>query len=45
MGWVVLILPAAVPELHALPEDMQAKFQRLVDLIESKGWKISASRT
>ena len=37
MGWVVLILPAAVSELHALPEDMRAKFQRLVALIESRG--------
>jgi phage-related protein len=37
MAWVVLIVPAALPELHALPEDMQAKFQRLVALIESRG--------
>jgi hypothetical protein len=37
MGWVVLLLPAAVPELHALSEDMRAKFQRFVALIESRG--------
>lgn len=34
---MVVILPAAVPELEALPPDMQAKFQHLVALIESKG--------
>ena len=37
MRWVVIILPAAEPELEALPTDMQAKFQRLVTLIENHG--------
>jgi len=37
MGWIVEILPAAVPELEALPEDMQARFQRIVAMIQASG--------
>ena len=37
MGWIVEILPAVVPELEALPEDMQARFQRIVAMIQASG--------
>ena len=32
-----MIVPEAVPELELLPADMRARFQRLVELIESRG--------
>ena len=37
MGWVVEVLSVAVPELRALPEDIQAHFSRMVELIQSLG--------
>jgi phage-related protein len=37
MGWVVEILPVAAKELAALPADMQARFQRIVALIQTRG--------
>ena len=37
MAWVVLLLPAAEAELEALPDDMRARFQRIVQLIQSRG--------
>jgi phage-related protein len=37
MGWVVEVLDIAVPELRALPEDMQAHFSRMVQLIQTLG--------
>jgi phage-related protein len=37
MSWAVMIVPEAVPELESLPADMRARFQRLVELIESRG--------
>jgi len=37
MGWVVEILPDAVAELDALPEDMRARFQRIVAMIQTIG--------
>jgi len=37
MGWVVEVLDIAVLELRALPEDMQAHFSRVVQLIQTLG--------
>ena len=37
MGWVVEVLPDAVAELDVLPEDMQARFQRIVAMIQTLG--------
>ena len=37
MSWVVRIIPAAEAELSALPEDMQARFRRIVEMIQSFG--------
>jgi phage-related protein len=37
MAWVVEVLDIAVPELRALPEDMQAHFSRVVQLIQTLG--------
>jgi phage-related protein len=37
MAWVVELLDIAVPELRALPEDMQAHFSRVVQLIQTLG--------
>lgn len=37
MAWVVTVLPAAVAELEALPEDMRARFQHIVQLIQAHG--------
>jgi phage-related protein len=37
MAWVVTILPAAAAELEALPGDMRARFQRIVQLIQIHG--------
>jgi phage-related protein len=35
--WRVLLLPVAEAELAALPKDMQAKFARIKDTIQTKG--------
>jgi phage-related protein len=37
MGWIVEVLSVAALELAALPEDMRARFQRIVELIQSNG--------
>jgi phage-related protein len=37
MGWIVEILPVAARELAALPDNMQARFQRIVALIQTRG--------
>jgi phage-related protein len=36
-AWTVQIHPAAEPELQALPADMQARFLRIAELLESVG--------
>jgi phage-related protein len=35
--WKVTILPVAEAELRSLPKDMQAKFARIRDIIQTKG--------
>jgi phage-related protein len=37
MAWVVEILEVALPEIEALPADMQARFRRIVELIQTAG--------
>jgi phage-related protein len=37
MGWVVEVLEAALPEIEALPADMQARFRRIAEFIQSQG--------
>jgi phage-related protein len=37
MPWVVQLLPVAAEEIRALPADMQARFQRIVGLIQTVG--------
>jgi phage-related protein len=37
MGWIVQMLPVAAEELKELPQDMRARFERIVALIEAHG--------
>ena len=37
MSWTVTLLPTAAVELAALPDDLAARFRRIVDLIQSNG--------
>ncbi|OWT66222.1 type II toxin-antitoxin system RelE/ParE family toxin [Candidimonas nitroreducens] len=37
MAWRIVLIPEAEAELLALPEDMQARFLRIVDLLEDLG--------
>jgi hypothetical protein len=45
MPWTVETLNAVVDaELEALPDDMKARFARIVFLIEESAWSASVSR-
>jgi phage-related protein len=37
MAWIVEVLPVAAPELEALPEDMRARFRRIVEMVQTLG--------
>jgi phage-related protein len=37
MQWIVEVLPIALSEIEALPEDMQARFRRIVEIIQTHG--------
>lgn len=37
MGWHLTLLPEAEAELLALPEDIQARFMRIADMLEDLG--------
>ena len=36
-AWTVLLHPVAVDELNALPNDMRARFWRIVELVKVAG--------
>jgi phage-related protein len=37
MPWIVRVFSAAVPELQALPDDLRARFLRIVEQIQAYG--------